>query len=151
VSLRLMEARRADTRNMRRGHRRRRVASGRRAHQARHDLVSRCWTCPTAALEHAKGPAGGCRARTDVDRRRRDRGLVAEADGHLARPGCVPLPDGRQRPGSVPSGILRNTLKPNGSAIIATFALDGPQTCSGLAVARYSSETLAAELGETFQ
>ena len=46
---------------------------------------------------------------------------------------------------------LRNTLKPNGSAIIATFALDGPQTCSGLAVARYSSETLAAELGETFQ
>ena len=46
---------------------------------------------------------------------------------------------------------LRDTLKPDGSAIIATFALDGPVTCSGLPVIRYSAQTLAAELGEDFQ
>ncbi len=43
------------------------------------------------------------------------------------------------------------TVKPAGSAIIATFAPDGPTTCSGLPVVRYSPETLAAELGLTFQ
>jgi SAM-dependent methyltransferase len=46
---------------------------------------------------------------------------------------------------------LRETLKPGGSAIIATFALDGPSTCSGLPVVRYSAQTLAAELGGDFQ
>ena len=45
---------------------------------------------------------------------------------------------------------LRHTLKPGGSAIIATFALDGPATCSGLPVARYAPETLASELGKEF-
>ena len=39
------------------------------------------------------------------------------------------------------------TLTPGGSAIIATFALDGPERCSGLPVQRYSPESLAAELG----
>jgi len=29
--------------------------------------------------------------------------------------------------------------------------MDGPATCSGLPVARYSPETLAVELGEAFQ
>lgn len=42
------------------------------------------------------------------------------------------------------------TVKPGGAAIIATFALDGPETCSGLPVRRYSPELLAAELGEAF-
>ena len=42
---------------------------------------------------------------------------------------------------------LLATLKPGGSAVIATFALDGPENCSGLPVARYSPESLAAELG----
>jgi len=46
---------------------------------------------------------------------------------------------------------LRRTLKRDGSAIIATFALDGPTTCSGLPVARYSPESLAAELGAGFR
>jgi SAM-dependent methyltransferase len=45
---------------------------------------------------------------------------------------------------------LRQTLKVNGGAIIATFAPDGPDTCSGLPVARYSPEALAAELGDEF-
>jgi SAM-dependent methyltransferase len=42
---------------------------------------------------------------------------------------------------------LLEVLKPGGSAIISTFAPDGPEKCSGLPVARYSPETLAAELG----
>jgi SAM-dependent methyltransferase len=45
---------------------------------------------------------------------------------------------------------MREVLKPGGSAIIATFALDGPDKCSGLPVARYSPDLLAAELGEEF-
>jgi SAM-dependent methyltransferase len=45
---------------------------------------------------------------------------------------------------------LRQTLKLGGTAIIATFAPDGPPSCSGLPVARYSPETLAAELGDEF-
>jgi SAM-dependent methyltransferase len=46
---------------------------------------------------------------------------------------------------------LRHTLKVHGTAIVATFALDGPEACSGLQVARYSPETLAAELGDEFR
>jgi len=42
---------------------------------------------------------------------------------------------------------LLEVLKPGGSAIIATFAPDGPEKCSGLPVARYSPDALAAELG----
>lgn len=37
-------------------------------------------------------------------------------------------------------------LAPGGTAIIAGFALDGPETCSALPVVRYSGETLSAEL-----
>ena len=43
---------------------------------------------------------------------------------------------------------IRDTIKPGGAAIIATFAADGPERCSGLPVARYSPEALAGELGE---
>jgi SAM-dependent methyltransferase len=42
---------------------------------------------------------------------------------------------------------LLRTLKPGGSAIIATFAPDGPERCSGLPVQRYAPEQLASELG----
>lgn len=42
---------------------------------------------------------------------------------------------------------LRQTLKASGTAIVATFALDGPERCSGLPIVRYSPETLAQELG----
>jgi len=41
---------------------------------------------------------------------------------------------------------LAAALAPGGHAIVATFALDGPERCSGLPVQRYSAETLAAEL-----
>jgi hypothetical protein len=45
---------------------------------------------------------------------------------------------------------LRETVKPGGSVVIATFALDGPEKCSGLPVVRYSAETLGRELGPAF-
>jgi trans-aconitate methyltransferase len=41
-------------------------------------------------------------------------------------------------------------VKPGGTVIIATFALEGPEKCSGLPVTRYSPQTLAAELGDRF-
>ncbi len=47
-------------------------------------------------------------------------------------------------------GHLCAVLKLQGSAIIATFAPDGPEKCSGLPVARYSPESLAARLGSGF-
>jgi 2-polyprenyl-3-methyl-5-hydroxy-6-metoxy-1,4-benzoquinol methylase len=45
---------------------------------------------------------------------------------------------------------LKLALKPGGTAILATFALDGPDRCSGLPVQRYSPASLAAELGGEF-
>lgn len=45
---------------------------------------------------------------------------------------------------------LLHTLKPGGTAIVATFAPDGPASCSGLPVARYSPNTLATEFGDAF-
>jgi SAM-dependent methyltransferase len=45
---------------------------------------------------------------------------------------------------------LTELVKPHGTVIIATFAPDGPEICSGLPVVRYSPETLGAELGPSF-
>jgi trans-aconitate methyltransferase len=44
--------------------------------------------------------------------------------------------------------VLVKALAPGGSAIVATFAEDGPEKCSGLPVQRYSAEALAAALPE---
>lgn len=41
-------------------------------------------------------------------------------------------------------------LVPGGHLIIATFAADGPERCSGLPVQRYSPAALAAELGTRY-
>lgn len=46
---------------------------------------------------------------------------------------------------------LEAALLPGGTAIIASFSLQGPERCSGLPVQRYSPESLAAELGARFQ
>ncbi len=46
---------------------------------------------------------------------------------------------------------LETALIPYGTAIIASFALDGPERCSSLPVQRYSPESLAAELGPGFR
>lgn len=43
-----------------------------------------------------------------------------------------------------------HAVKPGGHVIIATFAEDGPQKCSGLPVVRYSADQLHAELGARF-
>jgi trans-aconitate methyltransferase len=45
---------------------------------------------------------------------------------------------------------LRKALKPGGHAIIATFAPDGPERCSGLPVVRYDAAGLAQVLGDGF-
>jgi trans-aconitate methyltransferase len=45
---------------------------------------------------------------------------------------------------------LRQALKPGGHAIIATFAADGPERCSGLPVMRYDAASLAQMLGDSF-
>lgn len=45
---------------------------------------------------------------------------------------------------------LKQGLRPGGSLIIATFAPDGPQKCSGLPTLRYSPESLNQELGSQF-
>lgn len=45
---------------------------------------------------------------------------------------------------------LKLALKAGGHAIIATFALDGPEKCSGLPVTRHSAESIGALLGPEF-
>ena len=45
---------------------------------------------------------------------------------------------------------LTRAVRSGGHAIIATFALDGPERCSGLPVVRYDSDRLAATLGAGF-
>jgi hypothetical protein len=46
---------------------------------------------------------------------------------------------------------LLKGLRSRGTAIIGTFAEDGPERCSGLSVHRWSAERLAAELGAEFR
>jgi trans-aconitate methyltransferase len=45
---------------------------------------------------------------------------------------------------------LRAALKPGGHMIIATFAPDGPEKCSGLPVVRYDAARLGQTLGQDF-
>jgi 2-polyprenyl-3-methyl-5-hydroxy-6-metoxy-1,4-benzoquinol methylase len=47
--------------------------------------------------------------------------------------------------------LLARTVSVGGHAVIATFALDGPEKCSGLEVRRYDGGALAAELGSGFR
>ena len=46
---------------------------------------------------------------------------------------------------------LERALKVGGYAVIATFALDGPERCSGLPVVRYDPVSLGQTLGRSFQ
>jgi SAM-dependent methyltransferase len=46
---------------------------------------------------------------------------------------------------------LERGLKLGGYAIIATFALDGPERCSGLPVVRYGAASLGQTLGRAFR
>ncbi len=46
---------------------------------------------------------------------------------------------------------LRLALRPGGAVVIATFALDGPETCSGLPVVRHDAGAIASALGPDFE
>jgi len=46
--------------------------------------------------------------------------------------------------------VMRRGLAPGGSVVMATFAPDGPEWCSGLPVTRYSAEQLGMALGSGF-
>lgn len=46
--------------------------------------------------------------------------------------------------------VLR-AVRVGGHVIIATFAMDGPEKCSGLPIVRYSPESLLAALGDGFE
>lgn len=46
---------------------------------------------------------------------------------------------------------LASATMPNGHVIIATFAPDGPEKCSGLPVIRHDEESLCRELGSNFR
>jgi 2-polyprenyl-3-methyl-5-hydroxy-6-metoxy-1,4-benzoquinol methylase len=46
---------------------------------------------------------------------------------------------------------LKNTLNIGGHIIIATFALGGPEKCSGLTIAQYDAEKLMLEFGSDFK
>jgi SAM-dependent methyltransferase len=46
---------------------------------------------------------------------------------------------------------LKKALKPGGHVIIGSFALDGPERCSGLPIVRYDAASLSAVLGTDFE
>ncbi|WP_455274505.1 class I SAM-dependent methyltransferase [Rhizobium herbae] len=46
---------------------------------------------------------------------------------------------------------LRRSLRDGGFAIVGTFALDGPEKCSGLPVTRHDSESIGRVLGPDFK
>jgi len=46
---------------------------------------------------------------------------------------------------------VRRAVRPGGYVLVATFAEDGPEYCSGLPVVRYSAEGLHSEFGTDFQ
>ena len=45
---------------------------------------------------------------------------------------------------------VRHAVRPGGHVIVATFATDGPDHCSGLEVSRYEPESLHREFGDGF-
>jgi hypothetical protein len=49
------------------------------------------------------------------------------------------------------AALAQRTVPLGGCAVMATFAVDGPERCSGLPVCRYEPETLAEECGPAFQ
>ena len=46
---------------------------------------------------------------------------------------------------------VEHAVRPGGFVIVATFAEDGPVSCSGLPVARYSPEALHGQFGSSFE
>jgi SAM-dependent methyltransferase len=48
-------------------------------------------------------------------------------------------------------GRVRAALQPGGHVLVATFAADGPERCSGLPVCRYDGDSLAQRFGAGFE
>ena len=48
-------------------------------------------------------------------------------------------------------GALRDGLQPGGHLVIAAFAMDGPDMCSGLPVRRYDASLMSETLGQAFK
>ena len=46
---------------------------------------------------------------------------------------------------------VRHAVAPGGHVIVATFGLQGPQRCSGLATSRYDADALHAVFGDDFE
>ncbi len=46
---------------------------------------------------------------------------------------------------------VMRSVRPGGHVIVATFAEDGPEKCSGLPVMKYQPETLHAQFGDAFR
>lgn len=46
--------------------------------------------------------------------------------------------------------LLHQAIRPGGHLIIAAFAIDGPEKCSGLDIVQYDAVKLSRELGEAF-
>lgn len=46
---------------------------------------------------------------------------------------------------------VKEAVKPGGHVIVVTFASDGPESCSGLQVARYDPQSLHNEFGSGFE
>jgi hypothetical protein len=128
---------------------------------------------PAAGEAHAL-PAGAAGCRKDIALegdthlfRGRDRGLPAQAhvtwiEADVTDEWPVPAVDIwhdravfhfliRSEDRSRYVAHLRQSVKAHGTVIIAAFALDGPERCSGLPVQRYSGKTLGAELGVGFE
>lgn len=47
--------------------------------------------------------------------------------------------------------VLKESLKPGGHAILATFAIGGPVKCSGLDIVQYDADRIRMVLGPTFE
>jgi 2-polyprenyl-3-methyl-5-hydroxy-6-metoxy-1,4-benzoquinol methylase len=46
--------------------------------------------------------------------------------------------------------VLKNTIKPRGYVIIASFSKDGPKKCSGLDIVQYDTVSIQKEFGDEF-
>ena len=112
-------------------------------------MGSRTSPCLICQARRWRPPSGGWRARAD-----RVHWIVADAtawepvkayDIWHDRAAFHFLTDENDRAAYI--ARLARGVKAGGHAIIATFALDGPETCSGLPVARYDSASLAQALG----
>jgi SAM-dependent methyltransferase len=102
-----------------------------------------------AALEAAKARLGGRAAR--VHWIAADATVWEPAKGYDVwhdRAAFHFLTEDRDRAAYV--GRLESALKIGGHVILATFALDGPERCSGLPVVRYDPVSLGQTLGRAF-